>query len=143
MKKPFLTLCAAFLAIGLFAQVKPGGPTPSFGGSSTPPNIAYTPGRTGAQATTQQAWNDAIPDCLYANNRRVSVTGADTFSGRVFNRIYNTAGNVETSGTAAPTTGTWLKGDHCINSNSTVGSPKGWYCSTAGTPGTWTSEGNL
>ncbi len=47
-----------------------------------------------------------------------------------------------TSG-SAPASGTWAKGDHCRNANSTVGSPKGWYCTAAGTPGTWVSEGNL
>ena len=44
---------------------------------------------------------------------------------------------------AAPTTGTWVRGDYCKNSTPTVGSPKGWYCTVNGTPGTWVSEGNL
>ena len=43
----------------------------------------------------------------------------------------------------APTTGTWAKGDRCINNQPAVGSPKGWICTVAGTPGTWVSEGNL
>jgi hypothetical protein len=46
------------------------------------------------------------------------------------------------SGKAAPTTGTWAIGDRVVNI-STIGSPKAWSCTTAGTPGTWTSEGNL
>lgn len=45
--------------------------------------------------------------------------------------------------TAAPTTGTWARGDYVRNSNPAVGSPKGWFCTVAGTPGTWVSEGNL
>lgn len=45
--------------------------------------------------------------------------------------------------TAAPTTLTWPRGSKCINSSPTVGSPKGWVCTVAGTPGTWVSEGNL
>jgi hypothetical protein len=44
---------------------------------------------------------------------------------------------------AAPTGGTWAKGDYVKNRNATVGQPKGWYCTVAGTPGTWVSEGNL
>lgn len=44
---------------------------------------------------------------------------------------------------APPTTGTWVRGDYCKNSTPTVGSPKGWYCTANGTPGTWVSEGNL
>lgn len=45
--------------------------------------------------------------------------------------------------TAAPTTGTWAQGDECINSAATVGQPKSWKCTVAGTPGTWVSTGNL
>ena len=43
----------------------------------------------------------------------------------------------------APTTGSWVVGDRCINSNPVVGQPKSWACTVAGTPGTWVSEGNL
>lgn len=46
-------------------------------------------------------------------------------------------------GTAAPTTGTYAVGDRVLNSAPAVGSPKGWICTVAGTPGTWVSEGNL
>jgi hypothetical protein len=42
-----------------------------------------------------------------------------------------------------PTTGTWAVGDHCIHGVPVVGQPKGWFCTVAGTPGTWVSEGNL
>jgi hypothetical protein len=42
-----------------------------------------------------------------------------------------------------PSYGTWLRGDHVQNGAPAVGSPKGWYCTVAGTPGTWVSEGNL
>jgi hypothetical protein len=45
--------------------------------------------------------------------------------------------------TAAPTTGTWKRGDHVFNSAPSVGAAKGWICTVAGTPGTWVSEGNL
>jgi len=44
---------------------------------------------------------------------------------------------------AAPTTGTWSVGDRVFNSVPSVGQPKGWLCTVAGTPGTWVSEGNL
>lgn len=59
------------------------------------------------------------------------------------------ANNVE-SGTfksnkqpAAPTTGTWRVTDVVMNSAPTIGQPKGWVCTVAGTPGTWVSLGNL
>jgi hypothetical protein len=44
---------------------------------------------------------------------------------------------------AAPTTGTWTRGDIVFNNAPSVGSPKGWQCTVAGTPGTWVSMGNL
>lgn len=39
--------------------------------------------------------------------------------------------------TAAPTTGTWKRGDIVYNSTPSAGSIMGWVCVTAGTPGTW------
>ena len=47
------------------------------------------------------------------------------------------------SGTAAPTTGEHERGDYVMNSLPSVGAPKGWVCTVAGTPGTWVSTGNL
>lgn len=43
----------------------------------------------------------------------------------------------------APTTLTYAVGDRTFKSNPTAGQPKSWVCTVAGTPGTWTSEGNL
>lgn len=51
--------------------------------------------------------------------------------------------NTECYGTAAPASGYWRLGDRVINSAPTVGQPKAWVCTVAGTPGTWVSEGNL
>ncbi len=53
------------------------------------------------------------------------------------------AGRLQGAAAAAPTTGTWRRGDYVRNNNPAVGQPKGWYCTVAGTPGTWVSEGNL
>lgn len=51
------------------------------------------------------------------------------------------------SGTPASTApwnaSAWIVGDRAFNSAPAVGSPKGWLCTVAGTPGTWVSEGNL
>ena len=44
---------------------------------------------------------------------------------------------------AAPADGTWIVGDRVINSVPASGQPKAWVCTVAGSPGTWTSEGNL
>ena len=47
------------------------------------------------------------------------------------------------SSTAPWSTLPWLVGDRAIREVQAVGQPKAWVCTTAGTPGTWTSEGNL
>jgi len=47
------------------------------------------------------------------------------------------------TGTAAPTTGSWIRGSRVENALASVGSPKAWVCTVSGTPGTWVSEGNL
>lgn len=44
-------------------------------------------------------------------------------------------------GTAAPTTGTWARGDRVENSAPSAGGWSGWICTTAGTPGTWKGYG--
>jgi len=42
-----------------------------------------------------------------------------------------------TSGTAAPTSGTWGVGDLRWNNSLGAGQPVAWVCIAAGTPGTW------
>lgn len=44
---------------------------------------------------------------------------------------------------AAPTAGYNYQGRILWNKSATVGQPKGWVCTVAGTPGTWVSMGNL
>lgn len=53
------------------------------------------------------------------------------------------AGKATLYAAAAPTIRTWAVGDRCYNSAPSAGNPKSWVCTVAGTPGTWTSEGNL
>lgn len=45
--------------------------------------------------------------------------------------------------TKAPTQLAHVVNERSINSVPTVGQPKSWVCTVAGTPGTWVSEGNL
>lgn len=47
------------------------------------------------------------------------------------------------SSTAPFSTTAWNVGDRAIRSVPSIGSPKAWICTVAGTPGTWVSEGNL
>jgi hypothetical protein len=44
---------------------------------------------------------------------------------------------------ASPTSRSFAVGDYAKNRAPVAGQPKGWYCTVAGTPGTWVSEGNL
>jgi parallel beta-helix repeat protein len=48
-----------------------------------------------------------------------------------------------TSGTAAPTTGAWVRGDIVFNSAPASGQPPAWSCTASGTPGTWVAHPNL
>lgn len=50
-------------------------------------------------------------------------------------------GKLLSYGTAAPTTGTWAKGDKRINNDVDTGEFMGWICTVAGTPGTWKGYG--
>jgi hypothetical protein len=54
------------------------------------------------------------------------------------NQFITQAGKrVATSGTAAPTAGTYAVGDTVYNSAPTAGGVFAWVCTTAGAPGTW------
>lgn len=87
---------------------------------------------------------------LVADNTFNSVSGNEcngaAWQGVLF-RASNSSGfgggAIHVADTSAPTAGTWAVGDHCAKTNPAVGQPKGWFCTAAGTPGTWTSEGNL
>lgn len=46
-----------------------------------------------------------------------------------------------TQGKAAPTTGTWAKGDYCENYDPDAGEYFGWVCVVAGSPGVWKGYG--
>jgi hypothetical protein len=44
---------------------------------------------------------------------------------------------------AAPTSGTWSRGDVIWHVTPSVGQPNGWRCTASGTPGTWVAMVNL
>lgn len=52
-------------------------------------------------------------------------------------------GRRQTTGTAAPTTGAWAKGDIVWNIDAAAGGKVGWVCVTAGSPGTWKPFGAI
>jgi hypothetical protein len=47
----------------------------------------------------------------------------------------------KSTGTAAPTTGTWAVGDKVWNTEPSATEYVGWICVSAGTPGTWKGFG--
>lgn len=100
---------------------------------------------------------NTIKDCT--NGFSIGSTGV-TQNGYAFNTIYINVtnrhasanyydavnigvGNVQIRKAAVPTGGTWRVGDRIVPIAPAVGSPKAWTCTTAGSPGAWTSEGNL
>jgi hypothetical protein len=69
---------------------------------------------------------------IYSNNRLNGL--ANSFDWRIGDiQLYS----------AAPTTGTWAVTNYVYNSAPAAGSPQGWVCTVAGTPGTWKAMGNL
>ena len=75
------------------------------------------------------------------NNSYWSVTYESFLSDNT--NLLGSLGNKIAYKTAVPTTGTWIVGDICWHSDAAVGQPLGWYCTVAGTPGTWAAMANL
>jgi hypothetical protein len=73
------------------------------------------------------------------NAQQVSMGSVRVFKGDAL----ITSSNNQLYATAIPTTLRYEAGDRVIQQTPTVGQPKAWACTVAGTPGTWVSEGNL
>ena len=82
-------------------------------------------------------------DVRIKGTEKVNSTGNFNVAATYPYSDYTAAGNKILYRSAVPSAYAWLVGDICINSAPAVGSPKAWRCTAAGTPGTWTSEGNL
>lgn len=85
-----------------------------------------------------------LTDCTFTTSAPPAGSGNEIAGTQVF-KIAGGLGNRyrQYYKSAAPSTGTWNVGDRVFNSVPSVGQPKGWICTVAGTPGTWVSEGNL
>jgi parallel beta-helix repeat protein len=81
--------------------------------------------------------NDSLPVCGNVFN---SVTTPVT--GGAYNCTRNGLVFEQSLVSAAPTDGTWSVGDRAVRTPAS-GQPKAWSCTSSGSPGTWTSEGNL
>ena len=74
-------------------------------------------------------------DIVYLNGINTYVNG--------FKGMPELQADVEFQDTAAPTTGTWARGDKVWNSTPSAGGTPGWVCVTAGTSGTWKAMANV
>lgn len=76
--------------------------------------------------------------CRYVKFKVTLTTDVSTeniFCGKFSLRAYSAEKTFW--GTAAPTTGTWARGDIVWNAAAAAGGTPGWMCVVAGTPGTW------
>lgn len=80
---------------------------------------------------------------IYFKNLAATVGGRFQAPPAAAMVTYHADGRIETSGSAAPTTGTWTAGSVCHNTAPASGGPPGWVCTAAGTPGTWKAMANL
>jgi len=83
---------------------------------------------------------------LNANSTRINADQSIAFSEAQDNGWFSMIAwnGVRYSSTGTiPSQGTNQRGEYVRNMLPAVGSPKGWYCTVAGTSGTWVSEGNL
>jgi hypothetical protein len=77
----------------------------------------------------------------FRNN--TAAVGIIVYDGSPCSEIFGPLANLKVYNDAAPGVGTWSVGDRVERVTRTVGQPKAWSCTVAGTPGTWVSEGNL
>lgn len=107
--------------------------------SSPGPRIMITDGQSGGKQWEVSVGQSSPGTALLFRNRTDGTYAGIAENGSILlptgTKIY--------SGTAAPIAGTWGVGDRVFNSVPSVGQPKSWVCTVAGTPGTWVSEGNL
>ena len=73
----------------------------------------------------------------------LKISGSSLPGGGFFNGVnfVMRAGNMAVN--AAPTTGTWERGEQLWNSEPSAGGPSLWICYTAGTPGDWAGINQL
>jgi hypothetical protein len=80
----------------------------------------------------------------YHSDRKVLSAGGDIVPGVLeFQQGFKFNGSTWASGTAAPVSGTWARGDIVWNSAPSAAGSPGWVCTLAGTPGTWKAMANI
>jgi hypothetical protein len=106
--------------------------------------IGGSPGQISYETQGVNAQKDFNTSYSYANKRLVTTLGNnldpvihDVGFGSVYDSVVPGGGGSLWTGYVFP------QGSICWNSSATVGQPRGWMCTVAGTPGTWVSMGNL
>jgi hypothetical protein len=82
----------------------------------------------------------SLGEVSWANfDKTVTSAGGDIWTTTNF----KIGGARHSYGTAAPTTGTWARGDIVYNTTPSAGGFVGWSCVASGTPGTWKTFGAI
>lgn len=92
-------------------------------------NVTYRAQINAATEYVENGWHSSTPAIS-------NVSGA-----RLVN--FYAAGKAVSFAAAAPVAGTWAQGEIVFNTGAAIGGALGWYCTTAGTPGTWTALPNV
>lgn len=119
-------------------------------GAAIGPGATYTSGQT-ALFVLPAALATANPATLGVSFGAATATGDLTIQqleiwiGKSVPNLLipNYLQNVQTWNSAAPTAGTWVRGDITWNNTPSSGGPPGWMCATGGSPGTWQAMANL
>lgn len=90
---------------------------------------------------TYTAINYRATDCILFHNTSNGVIGIGV---PYFPNGYALSTSVKhTAASAAPTTGTWQRGEVIWNNSPSAGGYVGWVCTASGTPGTWKEFGAI
>lgn len=114
---------------------------------------SYVEGTGGNYRFTNCSFNNMINRCFYGDNAAsVSISNSTKNNGvamytaagtspKLIDYILSSTNNKVATGTAAPSTGSWLIGDIVYNTAPAGSGFIGWVCTTSGTPGTWKTFG--
>lgn len=83
-------------------------------------------------------------DPIFTNNRSTNTTNPIGLAPGVRSEQRSNSWNpIKTFGAAAPTAGTWTRGDIVEGTAPSGGGTQGWICVTSGAPGTWKAYGDI
>lgn len=121
-------------------------------GAGSPAVQIWATGATGCSVTTSSRFRIIRPGAAAgADDLQISQEGspgqvyliAPQYTGGQTTRMRITRAVQPGTAAAAPTTGTWERGDRVYNEDATAGGFIGWVCTAGGTPGTWKSFGAI